>query len=82
MAKTQANISPLALISLGKGLQRSEKNKSVGPDCVSGDNLKLGTEDMIPYHTRLRDITMNNDILPGDWMTARVIPVHKGVIDH
>jgi hypothetical protein len=35
------------------------KNKSVGPDRVSGEILKLGGEAMIPYLARLLDITVN-----------------------
>jgi hypothetical protein len=27
------------------------KNKPVGPDCVSGEILKLGGEAMIPYYS-------------------------------
>jgi len=54
------------------------KNKSVGPDRVSGEILKLGGEAMIPYLARLLDITMNNGTLPGDWKTATLIPFHKG----
>ena len=54
------------------------KYKSVGPDCVSGEILKLGGEAMIPYLARLLDITMNNVSLPGDWKRDTVIPIHKG----
>jgi hypothetical protein len=54
------------------------KNKSVGPDRVSGEILKLGGETMIPYLARLLDITMNNGTLPGDWKRATVIPIDKG----
>ena len=54
------------------------RNKSVGPDLVSGEILKLGGEAMIPYLARLLDITMKNGALPGDWKTATVIPIHKG----
>ena len=43
------------------------KNKSVGPDGVSGEILKLGGEAMIPYLAQLLDITMNTGTLPGDW---------------
>jgi hypothetical protein len=67
------------LKSLEGGLERLEKkNKSVGPDRVSGDILKLGGKDMIPYLARLIDITLNNGTLPGDWKRATVIPIHKG----
>jgi hypothetical protein len=58
------------------------KNKFVGPDCVSGEILKLGGEAMIPYLARLLDITMNNGTLPGDWKKATVVPIYKGVTDH
>jgi hypothetical protein len=54
------------------------KNKSVGPDCVSGEILKLGGEAMILYLARLREVTMNNGTLPCDWKRATVIPIHKG----
>ena len=53
------------------------KNKSLGPDRVSGEILKLGGEPMIPYLARLLDITMNNGTLLGDWKRATVIPIHK-----
>ena len=54
------------------------KNKSVGPDCVSGEILKLVGEAMTPYLARLLEITMNNGTLPGDWKKATVVPIHKG----
>jgi hypothetical protein len=54
------------------------KNKSVGPDRVSGEILKLGGEAMIPYLARLLDITLNNGTPPGDWKRATVLPIHKG----
>jgi len=54
------------------------ENKSVEPDRVSGEILKLGGEAMIPYLARLLDITMNNGTLPGDWKRATVIPIHMG----
>jgi len=54
------------------------KIKSVGPDRVAAEILKLGGEAMIPHLARLLDITMNNGTLPGDWKRATVIPIHKG----
>jgi hypothetical protein len=33
---------------------------------------------MIPYLTRLLDITVNNGSIPDDWKKATAIPVHKG----
>jgi len=57
------------------------KNKSVGPDRVSGEILKPGDEATIPYLARLLDLTVNNGTLPGDWKRATVVPIHKGVTD-
>jgi len=37
----------------------------------------LGGEAMIPYLTRLLDITMNNNAIPGDWKEAIVVPIYK-----
>ena len=54
------------------------KNKSVRPDKVSGEILKLGREAMTPYLARLLDITLKNGTLLGDWKRATVIPIHKG----
>jgi hypothetical protein len=68
--------------TIRRRIKATGKNKSVGPDWVSGEILKLGGEAMIPYLARLLDITMNNGILPSDWKRATVIPIHKGAIDH
>ena len=54
------------------------KNKSVRPDRVSGEILKLCGEAIIPHLAQLLGITMNIGILPGDWKRATVFPVHKG----
>ena len=54
------------------------KNKSVGPDGISGEILKMGGEVMIPYLARLLEVTINNGILPVDWKRATVVPIHKG----
>ena len=51
------------------------KKKSVGPDVIPRDILKLGGEAMIPYLARLLDITMNNNAIPGDWKDAIVFPI-------
>jgi hypothetical protein len=42
------------------------RRKSVGPDCIPGEILKIGREAMIPYLTRLLDITINNGTIPSD----------------
>jgi len=50
-----------------KRLSAIGRKKSVGPDDIPGEILKLGGETMIPYLARLLDITKNNNAIPGDW---------------
>jgi len=78
IAPTQVNPSPLIRKSLGKGTSDRE-NKSIRPDGISGEILKLGGEAMIPYFVRLLNVAMNNGTLPADWKRAMVVPVHNGV---
>jgi hypothetical protein len=54
------------------------RNKSVGPDNIPGDILKMGGEAMIPYLARLLDTSINNRNIPGDWKKAIVVPIYKG----
>ena len=61
-----------------KRLAMIRRNKSVGPDDIPGDILKMGGEAMISYLARLLDISINNGTIPGDWKKAIVVPVHKG----
>ena len=61
-----------------KQLTANGKKKSVGPDGIPGEILKLGGEAMIPYLTRLLDITINNNAIPGDWIKGIVVPTYKG----
>ena len=64
-----------------KRLSAIRRKKSIGPDGIPGEILKLGGEAMIPYLARLLDITMNNNASPGDWITATVVPISKGGTD-
>ena len=54
------------------------KNRSVGPDRIPGEIIKMGGEAMILYLARLLEITMNNGTLPEDWKRATVVRIHKG----
>jgi hypothetical protein len=71
---------PFAISSkiIRKRLAAIGKIKSIGPHSVSGEILKLDVEAIIPYLTRLLDITTNNSTIPNDWKKALVIPVYKG----
>jgi hypothetical protein len=59
-------------------LAMTGRRKSVGPDCIPGDMLKMGGEAMIPYEVRLLDMTINNGTIPRDWKKAIVVPIYKG----
>jgi hypothetical protein len=50
-----------------KRLAMIGRNKSVGPDDIPGDMLKMGGEAMIPYLACLLDTSINNGTIPGDW---------------
>jgi hypothetical protein len=54
------------------------RNKSVGPDDIPGDILKMGGKATIPYLARLIDISINNSTLPAEWKKAIVVPIYKG----
>jgi hypothetical protein len=57
------------------------RSKSVGPDSIPGEILKLGVVAMIPFLARLLEITLNNATIPSDWKKAIVVPIYKGVTD-
>ena len=49
-----------------KRLSEIGKKKSVGPDGIPGEILKVGGAAVIPYIARLLDITMNHNAIPGE----------------
>jgi len=51
---------------IGKRLTKIGRNKSVGPDGVPGEILKLGGEAMTPYPARILEISFNNANIPSD----------------
>jgi len=66
--------------NLRKRLSSIGRKKSVGPDGISGEILKIVGETMIPFLAKLLDITMNNNARPGYWIKAIVVPIYKGMI--
>jgi hypothetical protein len=58
-----------------KRLAAIGRNKSIGPDGVPGEILKLGGEAEIPYFARLMDVTVNNATTPSDRKREIVAPV-------
>ena len=68
----------ISINNIRKLLSAIGRNKTVGPDGIPGEILKLGGEAMIPYLTRLLYITLNYNAIPGDWIKAIVVPAYKG----
>jgi hypothetical protein len=50
-----------------KRLSAIGRKKSIRPDGIPGQILKLGREAIIPYLMRLLEETMNNNAIPGGW---------------
>jgi hypothetical protein len=49
------------------------RSKSVGPDSIPGEILKLGEEAMIPFRARSLEITLNNATIPTDWKKSHCV---------
>jgi hypothetical protein len=60
---------------------KCDDSKSVGPDGVPGEILKLGGEAMAPYLARLLETSLNNAAIPSDWKKPQLFLFAKGVID-
>ena len=58
-------------------ISKLKTRKSVGPDGIAGDMLKLGGEAMISYLVRIFEISINNGTVPRDWKDAIVVPIYK-----
>ena len=51
--------------------------KACGPDHVSAHLLQKGADFLAPPLTKLFQLSFSTGILPSDWVTANVVPVHK-----
>ena len=67
----------ISIYMIRKRLSAIGRKKSVGPDGIPGEILKLVGEAMIQYFARLLDITMNNNAIPCDWKEAIVVTIYK-----
>ena len=61
-----ANPFTIDIKTIRRRIRAIGKNKSVGPDNISGEIIKMGGEAMIPYLASLLDLTMNNGTLNGE----------------
>jgi hypothetical protein len=63
-----------------KRITKNEKKKSVCPDGIPGEILKLGWEDTTPYLAILLEISLHNATIPSDWKKPQWFLFTKGVI--
>jgi hypothetical protein len=61
-----ADSDKLFTVSINIIRKRLSAKKSVGPEGIPGQILKLSGEAMIPYLARLLEVTMNNNAIPSD----------------
>ena len=61
-----------------KRLAKIGRKKTVGPDGVPGEILKLGGEAMAPFLARLLEITLKNASIASDWKKATVGSTYNG----
>ena len=54
------------------------RSKSIWPDGLPGQILKLEGEAVFPLFARLLDITISNAAISSDWKRAMVVPTYKG----
>ena len=74
-----ANPDETFIINIRKRLAKIRRDKSVRPDGVPSEILKLGGVAMTPHLARLLEISLNNATIPSDWKRATVVPIYKGV---
>jgi len=67
----------LTLKIIRKILAKIRRKKSVGPDGVPGEILRLRGEALIPFLARLLEISLNNATVPSDWKKATVVSNYK-----
>ena len=52
-------------------------HNACGPDCMCPRLLKEGAEQLAPSLLKLFNHSVNNGVLPVDWVSANVTPVYK-----
>ena len=62
---------------ISKQLSAIARNKTIRPNGVCDEILKLRVEAMIPFLARLLDITINTVTITSDWKRAIVVPAYK-----
>jgi hypothetical protein len=67
----------LLTLKLLEKLLKIGRYKSVGPDGVPGEILKLGGESITSFQARILEISLKNATVPSDWKRATVVPIYK-----
>lgn len=58
-------------------LLEMDTKKSIGPDCIPSEFLKRYAEWVAKYLSVIFKASLEQNTLPSDWLTAKVVPVHK-----
>ena len=69
--------SPITYEEVRTAVQRSQPKKAVGPDMISNELLKHIFPKCSDFIVQAFNNIFNCHILPYDWTTANIIPIHK-----
>ena len=75
-----AKQDPKIIISLkdvDKALSNIKARKAYGPDNICGMLLKSCRKQLAPIFTHLFQLSVNTQIVPKTWKTAKIVPVPK-----
>jgi len=62
---------------VGEAIKRLSNKKSSGMDNISGFFIKKFGVTLIPYLALLFNKIINENVIPGTWKIAKIVPVHK-----
>ena len=60
-----------------KIINNLKSSKSSGMDEIDSYVLKLAKDDLVPVITHLVNLSIEQQMFPGQWKLAKVIPLHK-----
>ena len=67
--------------SVFEELLKIDCSKACGPDLIPTILLKKGAVSICSSLAKLYTLSMEKGVLPRDWVTANVVPIHKNVIN-
>jgi len=58
-------------------LKAFDVSKACGPDGITQYLLKITAEFIAPSLSKLMNASLNSDVLPFDWLSANIVPIHN-----